>query len=64
MNAYKNFNFNNNELKNTIKYSKEIFSLPLYPEIKDSEIKKICDSLKSILKRFIKILIILYIFLF
>ena len=51
MNAYKNFNFNNNELKNTIKYSKEIFSLPLYPEIKDSEIKKICDSLKSILKK-------------
>lgn len=51
MNAYKIFKFNNNELKNTIKYSKEIFSLPLYPEIKVSEIKKICDSLKSILKK-------------
>ena len=51
MNAYKNFNFNNNDLKNTIKYSKEIFSLPLYPEIKASEIKKICDNLKNILKK-------------
>ncbi|MDB2591423.1 DegT/DnrJ/EryC1/StrS family aminotransferase [Candidatus Pelagibacter bacterium] len=51
MNAYKKFNFNNSELKNTIKYSKEIFSLPLHPEIKVSEIKKICDNIKNILKK-------------
>jgi aminotransferase EvaB len=51
MNGYKKFNFNNKELKNTIKYSKEIFSLPLYPELKVSEVKKICSSLKEILKK-------------
>jgi len=52
MNGYKKFNFNNKELKNTIKYSKEIFSLPLYPELKVSEVKKICSSVKEILKKF------------
>ena len=51
MNGYKKFNFNNKELKNTIKYSKEIFSLPLYPELKVSEVKKICNSVKEILKK-------------
>ena len=51
MNGYKKFKFNNKELKNTIKYSKEIFSLPLHPEIKFSEVKKICGNLKDILKR-------------
>ena len=50
MRGYKKFNFNNNELKNTIKYSKEIFSLPLHPEIKFTEVKKICDNLKNILR--------------
>jgi aminotransferase EvaB len=50
MNGYKKFNFNNKELKKTIKYSKEIFSLPLYPELKVSEVKKICNNLKNILK--------------
>ena len=51
MNGYKKFNFNNKELKNTIKYSKEIFSLPLYPELKVSEVIKICSNLKEILKK-------------
>ena len=51
MNGYKKFNFNNKELKNTIKYSKEIFSLPLYPELKATEVKKICNILKEILKK-------------
>ena len=51
MNGYKKFNFNNKELKNTIKYSKEIFSLPLYPELKASEVIKICSNLKEILKK-------------
>ena len=50
MKGYKKFNFNNKELKNSVKYSKEIFSLPLYPELKVSEVKKICDNLKNILK--------------
>ena len=51
MNGYKKFNFNNKELKNTIKFSKEIFSLPLYPELKVSEVIKICSNLKEILKK-------------
>jgi len=51
MNGYKKFKFNNKELENTIKYSKEIFSLPLHPEIKFSEVKKICKNLKDILKK-------------
>ena len=51
MNGYKKFNFNNKELKNTIKYSKEIFSLPLYPELKATEVKKICNILKEVLKK-------------
>ena len=51
MNGYKKYNFNNKELKNTIRYSKEIFSLPLYPELKVSEVKKICSTIKEILKK-------------
>jgi dTDP-3-amino-2,3,6-trideoxy-4-keto-D-glucose/dTDP-3-amino-3,4,6-trideoxy-alpha-D-glucose/dTDP-2,6-dideoxy-D-kanosamine transaminase len=50
MKGYRKFNFDNKELKNSVKYSKEIFSLPLYPELKVSEVKKICDNLKNILK--------------
>ena len=51
MKGYKKFNFNDKELKKTIKYSKEIFSLPLYPELKVSEVKNICNNLKEILKK-------------
>ena len=54
MKAYKRFNFNDKELKNTVNYSKEIFSLPLYPELKNSEIKIICLELIKILKKLTK----------
>ena len=33
------------------KLSKEIFSLPLYPELKEYEVKKICLALIKILKK-------------
>jgi len=39
------------KLENTEKYSKEIFSLPVYPGIKPFEIKKICKSITSYLKK-------------
>jgi aminotransferase EvaB len=50
MKAYsKNICSDCNCLKLTEKYSKGIFSLPLYPELKTSEIKYICKNLKKIL---------------
>lgn len=51
MKGYKNYNFNNHNLKYSKKLSKEIFSLPLYPELKDYEVKKICKALIKILKK-------------
>ncbi len=50
MKAFKGFNFNSNSLKITNKFSKQIFCLPLYPELKNYEIIKICKILKKILK--------------
>jgi dTDP-4-amino-4,6-dideoxygalactose transaminase len=50
MKAYaKNICSDCNCLKLTEKYSKGIFSLPLYPELKISEINYICKNLKKIL---------------
>ena len=49
MKAYKNLNTNNNKFSNAKKYSKEIFSLPLYPELKNSKINYICKILIKIL---------------
>ena len=51
MKGYKNYKFNNHELKNSEKLSKEIFSLPLYPELREYEVKKICLTLIKILKK-------------
>jgi len=45
MKAYKNLIKNKKNLKITKKFSKEIFSLPLYPELKNNEINKICINL-------------------
>jgi dTDP-3-amino-2,3,6-trideoxy-4-keto-D-glucose/dTDP-3-amino-3,4,6-trideoxy-alpha-D-glucose/dTDP-2,6-dideoxy-D-kanosamine transaminase len=36
-------------LKNTEKFSKEIFSLPVYPGITDKQITKICNEIKKII---------------
>ena len=51
MKGYKTFKFNDQNLKYSKKLSKEIFSLPLFPELKDYEVKKICMTLIKILKK-------------
>ena len=45
MEPYKNYG-NKKELQNTEKFSKEIFSLPVYPGI-TKEILNICDNIKK-----------------
>ena len=51
MKGYKRYRFDNKNLLNSQKLSKTIFSLPLYPELKDYEVKKICNILVKILKK-------------
>jgi len=41
----------NNYLKNSEKKSKGIFCLPLYPEMTDAEVLKVCKILKNIMKK-------------
>ena len=51
MKAYKKILKNkNNKLINTEKFSKEIFSLPIYPSIKQNDLIKLIFNLKKILK--------------
>lgn len=50
MKAYNKLS-NNKKLKNSEKKAKGIFSLPLYPELKNFEIERICKSIKIILKK-------------
>ena len=53
MKAHKSFVCKNCHcLNNTKKYSKGIFSLPLFPEIKNNELKYIVKNLKIALKKF------------
>jgi dTDP-3-amino-2,3,6-trideoxy-4-keto-D-glucose/dTDP-3-amino-3,4,6-trideoxy-alpha-D-glucose/dTDP-2,6-dideoxy-D-kanosamine transaminase len=47
MKAYKYINNHKQELTNTLKFSKEIFSLPTYPELKLSTAKKLAFILKK-----------------
>ena len=49
MKAYSKFSLKK-KLTNCEKFSKGIFSLPLYPEIKNNEVKYICKNIKNILK--------------
>ena len=49
MNGYKNLNNKKNVLKETEKKSKIIFSLPIYPSIKNKEIDIIIKNLKDII---------------
>jgi len=49
MNGYKNHNNKKNVLKETEKKSKIIFSLPIYPSIKNKEIDIIIKNLKDII---------------
>ena len=51
MKGYKTFKFDDKNLKYSKKLSKEIFSLPLFPELRDYEVKKICMTLIKILKK-------------
>ena len=52
MRAYKNYVFNkSNCLPITEKLAKGIFSLPLYPSIKTSNVYKITKNLKEILNK-------------
>ena len=51
MKAYKNFKFKREDYVNSNKFSKTIFCLPLYPELKNGEVKKICNILIDILKK-------------
>ena len=53
MRGYKNFiKKNSNHLYETEKKSKMIFSLPIYPSLKDNEIKEIINNLKEIISKF------------
>jgi aminotransferase EvaB len=47
MTAYKNLSKHVSKLKNTEKFSREIFSLPVYPELKNSEIIKLSNTIKK-----------------
>jgi dTDP-3-amino-2,3,6-trideoxy-4-keto-D-glucose/dTDP-3-amino-3,4,6-trideoxy-alpha-D-glucose/dTDP-2,6-dideoxy-D-kanosamine transaminase len=49
MNAYKKIFKNNKRLKNSEVKSKGIFCLPIYPELKDKEVVRVCKSIKKIL---------------
>ncbi len=51
MRAYSKIIKNKKYLKNSEKKSKGIFSLPLYPELKNSEVTSICNKLINILKK-------------
>lgn len=51
MRAYKDYFKKNKKLKNSEKKSKGIFCLPIYPELKDREVIKICKNIKEILKK-------------
>jgi len=51
MTAYKKLFFKKNHLKNSERKSKGIFCLPLYPEITNKEVLKVCKILKEIMKK-------------
>lgn len=43
---YKSLGFRKGQFPTTEKYSKQILSLPIFPELKDSEIEYICDHIR------------------
>ncbi len=51
MKPYKHFFKNQKRLKNSEIKAKGIFCLPIYPELKNSEVIKICEKIKKILKK-------------
>ena len=52
MKAYHNLKSKKLDLPITEKISKGIFSLPLYPKMKDSDVNKISNTLINIVKKF------------
>lgn len=51
MNAYEGLFKNQKDLKNSVIKSKGIFCLPIYPELKDKEVIKICNCIKRYLNK-------------
>ena len=49
MKAFKHLFKNNHNLKKSEIKSKGIFCLPIYPELKNKEVLKICNTIKKIL---------------
>ena len=47
MKGYRYLNIRNNDLKITNKLSKEIFSLPMYPELSTIKLEKIINVLNK-----------------
>ena len=50
--AYKNLFPSSNRLKNSENKAKGIFCLPLYPEMTNAEVLRVCDTLKNIMIKF------------
>jgi dTDP-3-amino-2,3,6-trideoxy-4-keto-D-glucose/dTDP-3-amino-3,4,6-trideoxy-alpha-D-glucose/dTDP-2,6-dideoxy-D-kanosamine transaminase len=53
MNAYKKIFKNDKRLKNSEVKSKGIFCLPIYPELKEKEVIRVCKSVKRILAKIV-----------
>ena len=51
MKAYNKIIYNQKNLKNSEIKSKGIFCLPLYPELKNQDVKNICKNLKKIIEK-------------
>ena len=47
--AYKYLGYQPGDLPNTEKYSKELFSLPMYPTLTDSEIEYVINTIRKII---------------
>lgn len=54
-NVFKKYGpYNDFEYKNTLVYTNTAFSIPIYPGLSDSNLKKICESIKQISKQISK----------
>ena len=47
MKGYKRFGYKLGDLPNTEKLAKEIFSLPMYPQLSNKDVLRVCSSIKS-----------------
>ena len=50
MNGFKHLNFNKKYLQNANKISKNIFCLPLYPDLSNKNVNIVCEEIIKILK--------------